>query len=198
MPLDVKCPDCGSELEAPDAAAGKRVKCPDCGARIPVPGATEAIQPGPAHAAAERPAPAGDDEAVRQERPRRPRREDEEEDDDRPRRRRRRDEEDDEEDRRPDAYEDDAVTTLIPYKNGKALAAYYVGVFSLIPCLGLILGPIALILGIMGLRFVAAHPKAKGTGHAWAGVVLGTLTTLGNWGIVIVGVAAGILGAAKH
>jgi hypothetical protein len=72
------------------------------------------------------------------------------------------------------------VSSVIPYKNGKALAAYYCGVFSLIPCAGLLLGPIALILGILGFFYVRAHPQAKGTGHALAGIILGSLTTLGN------------------
>jgi hypothetical protein len=80
---------------------------------------------------------------------------------------------------------DDPVSTIIPYTNPKALAAYYCGVFSLIPCVGAVLGPIALILGILGLRYVGQHPTAKGTGHAIAGIVLGGLTLLFNWGAII-------------
>src|SRR5882724_4376298 len=98
MSIDVKCPQCGSDLEARDNAAGKSVKCPDCGTRIPVPAADEApssakaaIQPEPAP----RPERAvrADDEDREERRPRRRRDEedDEEDDDDRPRRRRRRD-----------------------------------------------------------------------------------------------------------
>jgi phage FluMu protein Com len=30
MPISVLCPSCNSKLNAPDAAAGKRVKCPKC------------------------------------------------------------------------------------------------------------------------------------------------------------------------
>ena len=33
----------------------------------------------------------------------------------------------------------DATGGVIPYKNGPALAAYYLGIFSLIPCGGLLL-----------------------------------------------------------
>ncbi len=176
MSLDVHCPQCGSELEAPDSAAGKNVKCPECGTRITVPATSQTgIQP--------RPASRDPDEAAEERRPRRRHREADE--DDRPRRRRREGE-----------YEDDAVTTLIPYKNGKALAAYYCGVFSLIPCLGLGLGPVALIFGILGLRYVRDNPSAKGTGHAWAGIVLGALTTLGNLAGVIL-VLIGFL-ASRH
>jgi hypothetical protein len=81
---------------------------------------------------------------------------------------------------------DEPISTLIPYKNPKALTAYYLGVFSLIPCVGLILGPLALVFGILGLNYVKDHPAAKGTGHAIAGVVLGSLTTLGNFGVLLV------------
>jgi hypothetical protein len=80
---------------------------------------------------------------------------------------------------------DDPIATIIPYRNGRALAAYYLGVFALIPCAGLVLGPLALIFGILGLRYVKAHPSAKGTGHAIAGIVLGSLTALFNWGGVV-------------
>ena len=98
----------------------------------------------------------------------RPRRRDED-DDDRPRRRRR---------------DDDTVATIIPYRNGMALAAYYVGVFSLIPAVGALLGPMGVIFGIAGLRRVSANPEAKGTGHAIAGIVLGGIGALYNWALV--------------
>jgi hypothetical protein len=79
----------------------------------------------------------------------------------------------------------DVVATIIPYKNPSALGAYYCGVFALIPVLGLILGPLALFFGIRGFNFVKANPTAKGTGHAIAGIVLGGLTILLNYGFVI-------------
>ncbi|MCI0683701.1 MAG: DUF4190 domain-containing protein [Gemmataceae bacterium] len=81
--------------------------------------------------------------------------------------------------------EDDAVATIIPYRNGMALAAYYVGVFSLIPCIALILGPLGIIFGIIGLRRVNANPEVKGTGHAIAGIVLGSITSLANYGLLV-------------
>ena len=80
--------------------------------------------------------------------------------------------------------DDDAVQVVIPYKNPLALASYYVGVFSLVPCFGLILGPMALVLGIFGYKRRAADPRLHGTGHAIAGIVLGALTTLGNYGVL--------------
>ena len=79
---------------------------------------------------------------------------------------------------------DGGMSTLIPYKNGMALASYYTGVFGLIPCAGLVLGPIALTFGFLGLRAAKREPRVKGTGHAITGIVLGLLTTLGHWGVV--------------
>lgn len=89
---------------------------------------------------------------------------------------------------------DDAVSTIIPYKNGMALAAYYVGVFSLIPCIGgCILGPLGIIFGIIGLRRVRRNPEVKGTGHAIAGIVLGGITSLANYGFIIAIVFFGLM-----
>lgn len=99
-----------------------------------------------------------------------------EEEYDRPRRRRR-------------PPEGDATGGLIPYKNAKALSAYYLGVFSLIPCLGLILGPIAIILGFLGLGYAKKHPEARGQAHAIVGIVLGGLVLAGHLALVAFGLA---------
>jgi len=98
----------------------------------------------------------------------------------RPRRTRRDEDEDDD----FVEYDTDATGGLIPYKNPLALIGYYTGVFSLIPISGLLLGPAALVLGILGLRYSRRHPTARGGGHAIAGIVLGSLTSLLNWGAV--------------
>lgn len=57
--------------------------------------------------------------------------------------------------------------------------------FSLIPCIGLILGIAALVLGVMGLKFAKQNPQAHGTVHAWVGIVLGTITSVGNAVVII-------------
>jgi hypothetical protein len=98
------------------------------------------------------------------------------------RRAKRRYEEDDYESR--DASEE-VVSTVIPYKNPKALTAYYLGIFGLIPCLGLILGPTAIVLGVLGLRYKAKYPEAKGKAHAIVGLLLGSLETLANCGVTL-------------
>jgi hypothetical protein len=76
---------------------------------------------------------------------------------------------------------DEGIATLIPYRNVPALVSYYLGVFSLIPCIGgLLLGPAAVILGFLGLRRKKSNPQAKGTAHAITGIVLGSLTFIAN------------------
>lgn len=105
-------------------------------------------------------------------------------DDDRPRKTRGRD------DAEPDDYDDlpaerprkprrqgggDGLARVVPYRNGAALAAYYCGVFGLIPVLGIFLAPIAFILGIIGFAKARKDPQARGTGHAIAGIVLGII-----------------------
>jgi hypothetical protein len=86
--------------------------------------------------------------------------------------------------RRPEQG-DDALASLIPYRNPKSLVAYYCGVFGLIPILGIALGPVALIFGILGVKYANSNPSAKGTGHAITGIVLGSLTILGHAVILI-------------
>ena len=117
------------------------------------------------------------------------RRDDEDEDNDRPVRRRRYEEEDDDYDddepRPRRRREGDATGGLIPYKNGKALAAYYCAIFSLIPCIGGILGPLAVVLGFLGLGHAKKYPETRGQAHAIVGIVLGGLVTLGHILVVV-------------
>jgi hypothetical protein len=100
----------------------------------------------------------------------------------RPRRREEDDEDDYDEDRGGD---DNPMSYVVPYKNGMALGAYYCGVFSIIPGLGNVLGPIAFILGILGWNYAKKHPTAHGTGHAIFGIIAGLITTLLWWGGVV-------------
>ncbi len=67
---------------------------------------------------------------------------------------------------------------LIPYKNPHALIAYYLGLFSLFPCIGLLLAIPAFILGIMGYRRYKANPIIHGSVHAWIGIIMGGTMTL--------------------
>lgn len=88
----------------------------------------------------------------------------------------------------PPPAPENAVAAIIPYKNGMALTAYYLGVFSIV-C-GAVLGIPALVLGILGLNYAKKHPEAKGTAHAWIGIVLGGLMTLISLGALLFFLAA--------
>jgi hypothetical protein len=72
----------------------------------------------------------------------------------------------------------DLVQVFIPYKNPKSLAAYYISFFALIPGIGFVLGPVAIWLGISGVRYASANPQAKGMVHAITGIVLGVVAVL--------------------
>jgi hypothetical protein len=80
---------------------------------------------------------------------------------------------------------DDAMATLIPYRNVPALAGYYVSIAALIPGIGLICGPLAFGLGIAGYRKSRRERRAKGAVHAWVAIVLGALTTVAYWGLLV-------------
>src|SRR5262245_51057804 len=69
----------------------------------------------------------------------------------------------------------DGFATVVPYRNGAALVAYYLGVFGLIPGVGFVLGPVAFIFGIVGLIKARKNAKAHGTGHAIIGIILGLI-----------------------
>lgn len=112
-----------------------------------------------------------------------------ERDDDRPRRARRerddRDESDGDRPRRRRGRDPDPTGGLIPLNNGMGLAAYYCGVFSFIPCFGMVLGPLAVVFGFLGLSHARKYPDAKGRGHSIAGIVCGGLTALGHVAAVV-------------
>ncbi|MBE3037454.1 MAG: DUF4190 domain-containing protein [Chloroflexi bacterium] len=72
----------------------------------------------------------------------------------------------------------EGIAVIIPYKNPHALMAYYFGIFAIIPCIGLLLGPAAVVLGIMGLKRAKTQPESKGKIHAWVGIICGAVFTL--------------------
>jgi hypothetical protein len=75
--------------------------------------------------------------------------------------------------RMPPPSKPSVMDHVIPAKNMPALLGYYFGVFSLLPVLGLLLGPAAVISGVLGLR--KARPTGVGRGHAITAIVLGGL-----------------------
>jgi hypothetical protein len=78
-----------------------------------------------------------------------------------------------------------AANQLIPITNPRALLAYYLAIFSLIPVFCLFLGPGGMILGFMGLKAVNEKPEIGGRAHAWVGIILGGLTTLSALALIV-------------
>lgn len=123
------------------------------------------------------------DEPRRPGKPERARRRDDEDEDEEPRpKKKRRPVEEDEEDDYDDAPRPKrkskgggGVQTIIPYKNGMALAGYYCGVFGLIPFLGFLLGLLAIVFGILGMMNASKRPSAGGKGHAITAIILGVI-----------------------
>ena len=72
------------------------------------------------------------------------------------------------------------LDALIPTKNPSALTAYYLGIFSIIPCLAIPMGIAAVVLGVRGLKLFKAHPEVRGRTHAWVGIIAGGFFALLN------------------
>jgi len=170
--IEVECPNCHAKLKVPEQYAGRTGKCRSCGAEVTMPPAAAPAAPGwspapePAAAAPPMPPPVPPPAPPAAYPPYPPAR----------------------------PASGGAMDALIPTKNPCALTAYYLGVFSLIPCIGLALAIPALILGIKGLSFYNQHPEAKGKAHALVGIIMGGLFTLVWGGLVLMTV----LSAALH
>jgi hypothetical protein len=51
----------------------------------------------------------------------------------------------------------------------------------MIPFFGLLLGPLAVVLGLLGRRNERRQPSERGAGQAMAAIVLGGATLVTNW-----------------
>ncbi|MEQ8785324.1 MAG: DUF4190 domain-containing protein [Pirellulaceae bacterium] len=67
---------------------------------------------------------------------------------------------------------------IIPANNPISMIAYYLGIFSVIPCLGAVLSLPAIVCGVIGLVNANKDPQVGGKGHAIAGILLGILGQL--------------------
>ena len=66
--------------------------------------------------------------------------------------------------------DDAALRMIIPVgRSGLAIAAGYLGLFSLIPLFGIF----ALVIGILAILDIRKHPEKHGLGRAWFGVIMG-------------------------
>jgi hypothetical protein len=81
--------------------------------------------------------------------------------------------------RRP-RVESDVFGSYTPWQNPTAVYAYGVAITALTPGLGLVLGPIAVLLGAIGLIHRRLRPKVLGTNFAVAAIIAGSLSTLFN------------------
>lgn len=72
------------------------------------------------------------------------------------------------------------VDQVIPIKNPVALLSYYFGVFALIPLMGAFFGLASVPMGIIGLKNVANTPGLPGKAHAWAGIIIGSISVLAH------------------
>jgi Domain of unknown function (DUF4190) len=80
------------------------------------------------------------------------------------------------------AYDDAApaagaagATVVERKKSGKAIAALVLGILSLVAPLGIVLGVIAIILGILARKEIQASIALDGDGMALAGIITGAL-----------------------
>jgi len=90
--------------------------------------------------------------------------------------------------------QDSTMGGLIPYKNIHALLAYYLGIFSFIPCIGFPLAIAALILGLKGLKNAKLHPEVKGKIHAWVGIIAGGFFTAIHTLLIVIMLIGVIMG----
>ena len=64
---------------------------------------------------------------------------------------------------------------IVPTQNPLALIGYYMGIASLIPGVGCLTGPIAIVLGVIAMVQASKRPEIQGKGHAITAIVLGFL-----------------------
>ena len=72
-------------------------------------------------------------------------------------------------------------------KSGKAIGALVCGIISLI-LFGIILGVVAVVLGTMARKEIAADPNLEGDGLALAGIITGAIGAV----LAVVLIAAGV------
>ena len=93
---------------------------------------------------------------------------------------------------RPTQAQTTTVDHIIPAKNPPALIAYYLGVFSIIPFAGLLMGAGGIWLGVKGIQGIKANPGLPGKTHASVGIGCGLIGLLFNIAIVVVMVMAAL------
>jgi hypothetical protein len=81
----------------------------------------------------------------------------------------------------PDATDRSPLASWVPFGNTPACLAYAASAIGLVPGLGLVFGPLAIVFGYFGLRKVRRNPELRGEGHSLImGLGLGSLETVVN------------------
>lgn len=71
-----------------------------------------------------------------------------------------------------------SIDHVIPTRNQPALLGYYYSIFGLLPIAGLLLGPVAMVYGLIGLERGNRLPRHIGYGHALFAVVAGMIGSI--------------------
>ena len=82
----------------------------------------------------------------------------------------------------------DVLATLIPWRNSCALIGYYFGLLGIIPLVGCILSPVAIVLGILGILKWKKDHRSRGLVHAIVAIICGLIGLLIS-GLIIASLA---------
>ena len=83
--------------------------------------------------------------------------------------------------------ENAGMRALLPIgRSGFAIAAGYLGIFSVVP----FVGPFAILFGALAIRHIKKNPQRHGMGRAIFGIIMGALGTLG-YGAAFIAAALG-------
>lgn len=74
---------------------------------------------------------------------------------------------------------------VIPTKNQPALLGYYYSIFGLLPVIGLVLAPVAICYGLIGLERGNRLPRNIGYGHALFATVAGIVGAIISYSLVL-------------
>ncbi len=77
------------------------------------------------------------------------------------------------------------LSLLAPARNGPARVASTCALLSLVPGFGLLFGPLAVLLGLLGLAFGRGKGVARSTRDVRAAVGVGLLTAVGSWALLL-------------
>ena len=83
--------------------------------------------------------------------------------------------------RRRGSDESETMASPAVPSNRPALRAYRLSLFGLIPIAGLVLGPVAVVLGALAARKALTEPTFTAHGPLLASVVIGAIDALTNW-----------------